>query len=160
MKLSAIKLPLLLLLVLTALIACGEAVSDEDQIKKVLRDAAASAEAKDISGVMRHISKDFSDGHSNDYDRIKGLLFYEIMRPGSVRVVVTTLEVHVKKDGPKRIGIANVSFVAVRGRQTKGAKDIVPERVGGYRARFVLGHAEGEWKVENAEWQEVGPAAL
>jgi ketosteroid isomerase-like protein len=161
MKPISIRILPLLLFAVLALASCGDGMSDEDRIKTIVRDAAASAEAKDVSGVMKHLSKDFTGGQQDvDYDSIKGLLVYDIMRPGKVRVIITKLDVEVKKSGAGRTGLASVSFVAVRGRPKAGSKELLPDSIGGFRASLVFNLEGDEWKVVHGEWVDVGPGAL
>jgi len=138
---------------LLSLPACGKKVTDEEAIRESARAAAESVETKDLKTLMGFISKDFYDNNNNDYKGVKGIFFYQFMRPGRLRVFLRGL--HVRVDGNKAVLDAKV-FV-IRG---GGFKGIIPKDAKGFKVSAVLKKEGGRWKVLSAQWNEAGFAGL
>lgn len=145
-----------LCLLAIVLFACAKKEGDEALIRQAVMSGALSAEAKDMSGVMKFISKGYRDDKGLDYNGIKGVLFGEIVRPGPIKVFVTAISVELK---PPR-AIAEAKAVLVRGKDVKSIKDIVPQDADAYKFTLLFKKEEGGWKVFESSWERVSVAGL
>lgn len=150
------SLILLSFLLLVLAFGCSRKVGDEEEIRRVVSGAAEAAEAKDVKGFMAHISKDYQDDHGNDYDAVKGIIFYQFMRPGPLSVFVRGLDIEVR--GQR--ALVNARAALVRGRDKKGIGSVIPEDAEAYRFSLVFTKEGGRWKVFSAGWEAVGAAGL
>jgi len=142
--------------VLALFSGCSQKLSEEDVIRRMIKNAAQSAEAKDIEGITSHVSRDFTDDRGNDYKSMRALLFYEFMRSDKVGVVVRDLDVKVKKDE----ALVDARLLLFKGKDIKTVGDIVPEGAKGLRVNLVLRREEGRWKALSAKWGDVGALGL
>lgn len=139
--------------------ACSKRTSDEEQVRAVIKKAARAVETKDLKTFMRLLRPDFTDDHGNDYNMVKGVLFGEFMRPGSIKVFITSTDVEVKGG----VARANVKLVATRGADLSNIKsisDIIPEESQGFEVSVVLRKEDGKWLAVGANWVEIGVLGL
>jgi ketosteroid isomerase-like protein len=136
--------------------ACSKGVTEEDRVKRVVKDVEKAAESKDVKGFMRHVSKDYNDDRGNDYDGVKGILFYQFLRAEKVSVFVRGVEVEVRGDR----ALVNTKVVMVRGKEIEKIEDIIPEDAAGYRFSVVFRNEDGDWKALSARWDNVGVIGL
>ncbi len=144
------------LLFVVALPACSRRASEEDLVRQTIASAAKAAEEKDMAGVMKAVSKKYADDSGNDYNAIKGVVFYEVMKPGSVSIFIRRVEVEVKGD----TALAQVRAIITRAGPVKDIKDIVPENADGFGFSMVLKKEDGAWKAASARWESIGVAGL
>ncbi len=141
---------------LAAFSSCARRASEEELIKETLAKAAQAAEEKDMAGVMRAISRKYADDSGNDYNAVKGIVFYEVMKKGSVSIFIRKDDVEVKED----TALAQVRALITRGGAVEGIKDIVPENADGFLFSIVLKKEDGTWKAVSAKWESIGAAGL
>jgi len=144
---------LVLCLFLLSLPACGKTPSDEEAIREAARSAAVSVEKKDLKTLMGFISKGFYDNNNNDYKGLKGMFFYQFMRPGKLKVFLRAVRVGVEG----RKAVLDAKVYVVRG---GGFKGIIPKDAEGFKVSAVLKKEGGRWKVLSAQWNEAGFAGL
>lgn len=137
-------------------VACSKKQGDEELIKQAVAEAAASAGRKDISGVIKHLSKDYHDDRGLDYRAVKGVIFGELIKPGNVKVFVTAVSVELKP--PRAIAVAKV--VLMRGKDVKSVKDIIPDDADAYKFTLLFNKEENGWKVFDSRWESVSVAGL
>lgn len=147
---------LLILLIITTFGCGGEELTDEDRIKALIESVAASASEKDVKGVMQYFSKDYRDDRGHEYINVKGLIFSQLIKKGSLRVFTrgTTIQV----DGGD--ALASVNVILSRGAEVESIADVIPSQSGGYRFKLVLKKVEGDWLIASADWTDIGAAAL
>lgn len=148
-----------LFIVLSLLIflwACSEELTEEDRLRLVVDEIAASARAKDVKAMMEHVSRDYNDDKGFDYDGVKGVLFYEFFRTKKVGVFVRGVDVEVKGDS----ALVNTKVLLVRGKAVEKLEDVIPEEANGFRFSVVFRKEEGEWKALSANWDRVGVLGL
>ena len=143
-----------LLLVLVS--ACSKKPGDEDLIRQAVHDAVEAAGAKDVSGFISVLSKDYSDDYGNDYDAARGIIFYQFMRPGEISVFIRSLDIKVTGQS----AAVNARAVLVRGKPVKGIASVIPGDAEAYSFRLVFKKEAGDWKVAGAGWEAVGVAGL
>ncbi len=136
--------------------ACSGELTEEDRLRLIVEDIAASARAKDVKAMMGHISRDYNDDKGLDYDGVKGVLFREFFRTKKVGVFVRSMDVQVKGDS----ALVNTKVLLVRGREVERLEDVIPEEANGFRFSVVFRKEEGEWKALSANWDRVGVLGL
>ena len=141
---------------LTVFAACSQKMTGEDRVKEAVKRAVAAAEAKDVSGFMKFISKGYSDEQRNDYETIKGIVFYHLMKKGGVSVFVRSLSAEVKGTD----AIVEARAVLVRTQGIKDIKNVLPDEAEAYRFNIVMKKEQDVWKAVNAGWAPVGVAGL
>lgn len=129
---------------------------DEERIRESVTKAVEAAEAKDVKAFMRLISREYADDKGNDYNAIKSILVYQLLRPEPVKVFVRGLSVEVKGDA----ALVDAKAITVRGRDVKSLSDIVPDEAEAYRFSITFRNESGDWKVRSAAWEPIGLAGL
>lgn len=150
------KTKALIFICLFILSACARPVSEEDRLKAIVNEAAEAAQKKDIDAIRKHISKSYKDPEGNDYDSVRRILAYHFIRAETVSVFVRGIDIEIKGG----TALAAVNAFLVRGKDVKSIKDILPESAAGYKFDLIFKKEDGDWKVVNAEWQNVGAAGL
>jgi hypothetical protein len=132
--------------------ACKKPVSEEDRVKAVINDTAKLAEAKDIKGVLEHISKDYKDPEGNDRNAVKGLLFVYFQEYEKVGLFVRDIQVTVEGGEAQ----AQVKVILTGGEDPETIGDVVPASAGGYLLDLKLVNEDGEWMVVRGTWTDIG----
>jgi hypothetical protein len=132
--------------------ACKKPVSEEDRIKAMINETADLAEAKDIKGVLEHISKDYKDPEGNDRNAVKGLLFVYFQQYEKVGLFVRDIQVTVEGDEAE----ARVKVILTGGEDPETIGDVVPASAGGYLIDLKLVNEDGEWMVVRGTWTDIG----
>jgi hypothetical protein len=132
--------------------ACKKPVSEEDRVKAVINDTAKLAEAKDIKGVLEHISEDYKDPEGNDRNAVKGLLFVYFQQYEKVGLFVRDIQVTVEGDEAE----AQVKVILTGGEDPETIGDVVPASAGGYLLDLKLVNEDGEWMVVRGTWTDIG----
>jgi hypothetical protein len=132
--------------------ACKKPVSEEDRIKAMINETADLAEAKDIKGVLEHISKDYKDPEGNDRNAVKGLLFVYFQQYEKVGLFVRDIQVTVEGDEAE----ARVKVILTGGEDPETIGDVVPASAGGYLIDIKLVNEDGEWMVVRGTWTDIG----
>ncbi len=132
--------------------ACKKPVSEEDRIKAMINETADLAEAKDIKGVLEHISKDYKDPEGNDRNAVKGLLFVYFQQYEKVGLFVRDIQVTVEGDEAQ----AQVKVILTGGEDPETIGDVVPASAGGYLIDIKLVNEDGEWMVVRGTWTDIG----
>ncbi len=147
---------ILLLLTLFAFSACSKKMSPEDRVREVVQKTAEMVRAKDLKGFMRLVSKDYNDDTGNDYNGVKGIVFYQFMRSGALRVFLRDVEVEVQGER----AIVDTRVFLVRTKDKDSIADIIPEDAEGFRFSVALRLEDGEWRALSAKWEAVGVLGL
>src|SRR5512135_2004556 len=102
MKVSPLKSAFVLLWILLAfaavLPACKGKQAGEEAVRAVIKDMAESAGKKDVSGVMKHIDREYKDAEGDNFDAIKGVLTMYFVQPESINVFLRKQHIEVKGD--------------------------------------------------------------
>ena len=136
-------------------LSCSKPLSEEERVKSVIEDFAASASDKDIKRFLSHVAKSFS-ADEVDYNGVKGILLAQFLRAEKVSVLVRGVTVEVKGE----TALADVKAVLISGREVKTIGDVLPEDAAGYRFSIVFKKEDNEWKAVTAKWDNVGASAL
>ncbi len=130
--------------------------SPEERVREAVKKAAEMVRAKDLKGFMRLVSKDYSGGGVADYDGVKGIVFYEFLKPGALKVFFRDVEVEVEGE---RAVVKSRAFL-VRAKDPESITDIIPKDADGYSFTVVYRLEDGEWLVFSAKWESVGVLGL
>jgi len=152
MKTILVLFAALVILSLAILPSCKPKVSDEEQIKAAVVEMAKAAEAKDVSAVKGHISKNYKDPAGNDYNAMKGILAYYFMQPEGISVFLREQKVELR--GEK--GYDTVRAVISRGGKVDSAVSVLPSEAGGFILDLTFEKEDGDWMLTSAIWREVG----
>jgi hypothetical protein len=140
-------LVMVLILALLCLTGCHKD-TEEDKIKNIIAEVQKAAGEKDTRTVLGHLSKTYQDPQGNNYDGIKGLLFFYFMKHRRVNVYVPDIECSIENSA------ARASFQAVLTGAGEGA--VLPEALGVYAFTVVLRKESGAWKITSAAWERIG----
>ena len=150
------KVIILLLLAVFVFSSCAVELSPEEKVREAVQKAAEMVRAKDLKGFMRLVSRDYSGGGVADYDGVKGILFYEFLKPGALKVFFRDVEVEVEGER----AVVNSRAFLVRGKDPASITDVIPEDADGYSFRVVYRLEDGEWMAFSATWESVGVLGL
>ena len=145
----------ILMFIAVGVLSCSKPLSEEERVKSVVEDFAASARDKDIKRFLSCVSKSFS-ADEVDYNGVKGILLAQFLRAEKVSVLVRGVTVEVKGE----TALADVKAVLISGREVKTIGDVLPEDAAGYRFSIVFKKEDNEWKAVTAKWDNVGASAL
>lgn len=144
-----------LFLVLCALAGCARH-SDEEEIRGLVRSSVEAAEGKDLASFMKAVSKDYRDDQGNDYNGVKGILLFQFMRQGNIKVYLMHVEVRV--EGTTAFCEARAALL--RGQDVKALKDIVPQDADVLRFNIIFKKEKDGWKAVGAGWERAGLPVL
>lgn len=136
--------------------SCVKPLSEEERVKAVVEDFAASAQEKDIKRFLSHVSKSYRDDNGVDYNGVKGIVLAQFLRVEKVSILVRAVKVEVKGE----TALADVKAVLISGREAKTIGGALPDDAAGYRFSIVFKKEDNEWKAITAKWDNVGASAL
>jgi hypothetical protein len=138
-------------LVAAVLGACpGPPEGPESQVRALLAEAEAAAEAKDAGALKRLVSERYADEDGHDRQAIAGLLTYTFLRHQSVHLLTRIRAIAFPEPGR---GTATV-FVAMAGTPISGTDALTRVRADLYRFDFELAdEGDGAWRVTRAAWR-------
>jgi len=142
----------LLPVVMLSVLSCRGDRTDEELILGMIDDAVDAAVAKDIKGVMEHVSDSYKDEYGNDRDALKGLLFVYFRQYDRINVYVRETEITVEGDRAE----AAVKVVFTGGESLEDIGDMVPNSGGGYLLEMTLEREDGDWMVVRSRWIDIG----
>jgi len=61
-------------LILSSLVACSSATSDEQRVREIIASAEAAAESRDVGDVLDLVGADYTDAQGNTRDSLRGFL--------------------------------------------------------------------------------------
>jgi len=143
---------MVLILAVLCLTGCHKD-TEEDKIKNIIAEVQKAAGEKDTRTVLGHLSKTYQDPQGNNYDGIKGLLFFYFMKHRRVNVYVPDIECSIENN------VARASFQAVltgAGGGAEADRGLLPEALGVYAFTVVLQKESAAWKITSAAWERIG----
>jgi guanyl-specific ribonuclease Sa len=150
------KVVILFMLAALVLSSCAAELSPEERVRGAVKKAAEMVRAKDLKGFMRLVSRDYSGGGVADYDGVKGIVFYEFLKPGALRVFFRDVDVEVEGER----AVVNSRAFLVRGKDQASITDVIPADADGYSFKVSYRLEDGEWMVISAQWKSVGVLGL
>jgi hypothetical protein len=135
-----------------------KAASDEDLIRAAVQDMADKAGAKDVSGIVEHVSESYH-GEAGDRHELKRYLLGFLLRSNAVAVLPT----NVQFLAPITDNRAKVAVVMVLARTpAKTAAEVSPEQLLGshYLEADFARESDGVWRVVFATRRDATAADL
>ena len=124
--------------------------TDQDKVKKVITEIQAAGEVKDVSKIMKHLSKNYSDPQGFNYEGIKGLLIGYFLRYPKISAYISNLMISVENESAR----AEFQTVLTSGEKTGSIKDMIPTSLGVWDFSVTLKKESNAWKVTSAKWEE------
>lgn len=145
--LFALRRGMLISLVFLLLPGCGTEPSLDQQIIARLRSMEAHIEAGERRDFMAHVAKEFhGQGGEFDYDRLNGLLLFQLRR--YKRVHVQLLPVSVSPAGTTE---AEARFQVL----LTGGEGFLPDSGQLYQVDSLWLQQDGDWMLQSAHWKPV-----
>ena len=139
----------LVFVVVLAAIGC-HSETEQDKVKKVITEIQAAGEVKDVSKIMKHLSKNYSDPQGFNYEGIKGLLIGYFLRYPKISAYISNLTISLENESAR----AEFQTVLTSGEKTGSIKDMIPTSLGVWDFSVTLKKESNEWKVTSAKWEE------
>jgi len=130
---------------------CGGKMTDEEQVRAVIKDMAEAAEARDARRIKEHISPDYSDPSGMDYDQLKGFLALQMMQSEHITVFLRKTDVEVVGDK----AYATVRAVIARGEKPAANENDTDTQRSGFVFDLTFEKREGEWLMSKAIYRQV-----
>jgi hypothetical protein len=126
-------------------LVCGRTPSDEDRVRAVIDEVEEAAEARDVSGIMEHVSERFKDADGLGKRELRGILISRFLGSKESVAIQRAGATTVQLRGPKsaRTG-ATASFRARI--SDRGAIGAALEREG-WDFEVELAKEGGDWRV-------------
>jgi hypothetical protein len=140
----ALVLALVAALGLTALLACGEETTPEQQVRAALAALEAAAEAGQAGDFSEWVSARYEDPYGHDRDKLRAFVAFHVMQSGRGREVI----VRVREVAFPELARAAVTLaVGLAGRGSRLSAEV-------YAVEMDLVHeADGAWRVSWAQWK-------
>ena len=140
---------LMLLLICLTLVACGgDPESPEQQIRNVLGLMETATQERSASGVMEHVSDDYSDHLGNTKKQIRQLVTFQILR--NQKISLFSLIRSIKISGNS----AEVELsLATTGREIDLSDESQRLAADVFRVSLLMKIEASQWKVSSASWQ-------
>lgn len=138
----------LLLLSVLAVASCGGDDSPEAQVRAVVAEAEAAAEARDASALLDLIADDYRDGRGNGAEEIRRYVRGYLIAHQSIHLLVRIEELELKAADLARLR----ATVAMVGREAESAAawDLAADV---HEFDVTLAREDGEWRVTRADWR-------
>lgn len=145
-----IRRSLILVSALT-LAACGGDTSPEDELRAVVAQAEAAAEARDASGLFELLSDDYRDPRGNAAEAIKRYLRGYLVMHQAIYLLVRIDEIELQAADLARLR----ATVAMLGSEAEAASawDLAADV---HEFDITLAREGGEWRVTRADWARAG----
>jgi ketosteroid isomerase-like protein len=137
----------ILLLTAIAVTSCSGDTSPEAQVRAVVAEAEAAAEARDASALLDLIADDYRDGRGNGAEEIRRYVRGYLMAHQSVHLLVRVEELELKATDLARLR----ATVAMVGREAESAAawELAADV---HEFDVTLAREDGEWRVTRADW--------
>jgi len=137
----------ILLVSALAVASCGGDTSPEEQVRAVVAEAEAAAEARDASALLDLIADDYRDGRGNGAEVIRRYVRGYLIAHQSVHLLVRIEEVELQATDVARLR-ATVAMVGREAERT-AAWDLADDV---QEFDVTLAREDGEWRVTRADW--------
>ncbi len=134
-------------LLLACLAGCGDPETPEAQVRATLAAIEAAAEARDIGGVMDHVSSQFRDAYGRDGPALSRYVRGYFVANQSLHLLsrIEALEFPTPEEARAKVTVGVVSREAAQTNAWNLAAEIRD-----FDLTFV--REDGEWKVAHAKW--------
>ena len=139
----------LIIVVVLAIPGCHRE-TEQDKVNKVITEIQAAGEVKDLSKIMKNLSKNYSDPQGFNYEGIKGLMLGYFFRYPKISVYINNLTISVENSSAR----AEFQTVLTSGEKTGSVADVIPNSLGVWDFDVTLKKESNDWKVTSAKWEE------
>ena len=138
----------ILLLSALAVASCGGDTSPEAQVRAVVAEAEAAAEARDASALLDLVADDYRDDRGNGAEEIRRYVRGYLVAHQSIHLLVRIEELELKATDLARLR----ATVAMVGREAESAAawDLAADV---HEFDVTLAREDGEWRVTRADWR-------
>jgi len=129
--------------------ACGSENDDpEALLRQTLDSIQQSAESRDISEMMAHVSEDYLDSDGRDFRQVRAVAQFQILRNPKIHTFKLVKSLNLLSDSEAEVFL----LVAVAGVPIDGVSDLSKVRADLMRfdLRFQF---DEEWKLIAAQWR-------
>lgn len=143
-KLAILGLSLLLM-------ACGgDDGSPEAQIKAIIADMEAAAEARNRRGVSERISEDFSSPEGGSKKEVNNLIRAYLLRNQSINIVTVIHAMQAISSQEYRVDLS--AFMAAKSVDLNSEAGRLKADRHRFNLTFVDDSGKGDWKLRSATW--------
>lgn len=129
----------------------------EAEIRRMLQRAATAAEQKDLGGIIKTWSKDFT-AHRMSRNQAKGFVFANLNRGQWSRVFLVSTDVDLESETTAKV---STGAVLARGDAIERLEQLSEAtRADAFRFDLDVVHEDGEWKVKRARYKRAGVKEL
>jgi hypothetical protein len=130
-----------------ALAACGDTNSPEQQVRDVIGQMEAAAEARDIGELMEHVSEDYRDENGLGPDEAARYVRGYFIANQSIHLLTRIEQIEFPIEGEARARV----LVGMVGREADAAGkwDLAADL---HEFKIALRREDDEWKVSFAQW--------
>ena len=139
-----------LLLSLLSSIGCKRALSDEEQVRAVIRKAVSAANDKEAAGVVEDTAPGFKGPGGADVAECRRILTGYFLQQGWLKVFERGLEVNV--EGAK--ASAELDALVARGTPVESVEDILPKQASRLVFELQLEKNERGWAFSRASYRQ------
>ena len=144
-----------------ALGCSGERETPEQEIRRLVVEAARAARDRDAAALVDRISEHYADARGNDEQRIRSLIAFHLLRNQAVYAITRILELDFPAYALGEVPEANraelVLLVGLAGTPIANLEALREMRANLYRFELTLTREDGAWLVSSAGWR---PARL
>lgn len=137
---------------LAALLLCAACssprTSQEEQVRALIRNAAAAAERKDLGALRELVSERYADDQGQNKRGVEGLLRLQFLRNQSVHLYTRIQSVTLPMPDRARAAV----LVAMAGVPIASEADLPALRADLHRFELDLQREDGAWRVARATW--------
>jgi hypothetical protein len=133
-------------LLLAAVLGCGAAPTPEEEVRAVLGELEAAAEAGDAGAFAALVSAGYEDPYGHDRDELRAFVAFHVMRSGRGReVMVRVRDVRIEPAEPTRAAVTLAVGLAGAGSRVGLGAEV-------YAVDLDLAREGDAWRVSWAQW--------
>lgn len=129
--------------------------SDEDQVRAAIREVAEGARDGDLAATLRPISDAYVGDEGWTRDELRGFLWREFQRRGTLSVVLSEIEVEVQDDRAEAW-----FYAAIADGVDLGAFDLLPTDAEAFHFQVSLAREGGEWRITGSHYERYGGGSV
>lgn len=143
--------PFFCLFIALTLGACSsdEPMSEEQQVRAVLKAMELGAQERSLSAVMLHVSPKYRDSQANNFKAVQQLIQFQFIRNQNINIFSKVRELEV---------IDNAATVEMSLAMTSGKLDLSDEtnrlRADTFRFSLLFIKENNDWLLQSASWQQ------
>jgi len=134
-------------LIVAGLAGCGDSETPETQVRATIAAIEEAAEARDVGGIMEHVSNQFRDAEGRDGTELSRYVRGYFIANQSIHLLsrIESIEFPTPEEARARVVVGMVG----RDAAASNAWNLAAE-IHDFDVTFML--EDGEWKVTHARW--------